>query len=189
MLGSPVAVTGTWIRDRIDVSGLSSCAVRAESNQAQAPCSERDTARKIASRFTAHTAERPLWDAGSLLWRVAFTDTDGRLRVRVAAHDPDVVRRALEPVYGTSLEVVPSPWGRETYAQVDGAWALAERRGLLFALTREMCEDGVVRVTMGLTRVTDELAAALDAIPDGPLALDVMVRHRSAEDADHLSQG
>ena len=182
VLGEPVTVSGTWIGDGIDVASLVGAVVPAGVTPPQEPPHERDAGMGVISLRGAHAAERPLWENGSLLWRVAFTEPDGRTRVRVAAHDPRVVGRALEPVYGTTLEVVPSPWDRRTYAQIDNVWALAERLGLLFALAREMCDDGAVRVTMGLTRITTELAAALDEIPDGPVILDVMVRPGSTED-------
>lgn len=107
-----------------------------------------------------------------MLWRVVTPSGV----VRVAAHDAGAVTEALAPLYGSRLEVVVSPWRRESYDRIDEFWLLAEARGLLFSIGRGMAADGVVRVRVGVTFLTEELAHALAPVPDGPLSIDVLVR-------------
>jgi hypothetical protein len=120
-------------------------------------------------------AEGPLWASGSMIWRTA---TGGPQPVRhvAAAHDPEVVAAALTPILGDALKVVPSPWSRQVYADIEAASLRAEDLGLLFRTEQGMGDDGLVRIRLGVLRVSRELADVVRDIPEGPLTLEPFVR-------------
>jgi hypothetical protein len=122
--------------------------------------------------------EAPLWKSGAMLWRMAIPTSDDRRRVLVAAHDADLVARTLRPLYGDDLDVIQSPWDRDAYEQAAAVVAFAETQGVLYGVEKGMWSDGVVRLRVRLTYLTEDLRSAMLGVPDGLLRADVLIRRK-----------
>ncbi|NQX16831.1 hypothetical protein [Rathayibacter sp. VKM Ac-2857] len=121
------------------------------------------------ARSAAREAE--MLESGEIDSRRYLRAEDGRWRVIVSAADPESVRPRLEPVHGSALTLVASPWSRadldrarEELVERTIAWQVA-------ALLDGTDENGLSVIRASVRSVTPEISAWLRGFARGMIEL------------------
>lgn len=170
LIGREIAASGHWRGEELATISL---------HVAAAP-SATDAPRSVVVDFepatpAARAVEGPLFTSGAMLRRFRRRTPTGRNEIVVSATDVEVVRAALQPIYGSDLHVHQSPWTLEELTILDEAIGSIDTRRVASVTARTSTKGSVSR-HLDLTFLDEDLADRLRLFPPALLSVDVVVR-------------
>jgi len=169
-----ITVVGTWRSDAIEVSSFSRYAPPASVERwTKPPCPPPEGGWPRGPRDVRPNVDfSDLLASGAAVTVAIFWPSRTQAVIVVAASDIAAVEAELRPLLGERLCVVPSRWSR---AELAAARAPVEARfdeWPLQSVGESVDDAGQAQLHVNLVRVTPDVVAWADGVPDGMLVLE-----------------